>query len=306
MSDAVHGLTAENLLASLPQILQDDESMYALASGIANVLASRTDEIQKLAIYPRISELPADLLDILAYDFKVDWYGYNYPVAAKRNLLKSSFLVHRRLGTKGAFSAALSGIYPGATAQEWFEYGGDPYYFRIVLDVTAQQVSLSLAEITKAIEIYKSLRSRLEDDAVVFRSRCVIGIRVQTGYAVYGVRICGTFPSQATYGERASEIIGVSGPGIISVVSPPMTGALVTGTYPTIATQGAVSLDAVRVVATDQPMVYEAPKTGDVVAGTHPERATQGAIEDSALVADAEGGGAVYSQRMCGTAFGSL
>ena len=69
-------------------------------------------EIEKAAIYPRIDELDEALLDILAYDFKVDWYGYDYPLETKRALLKSSFYIHRHLGTKGAVEAAIQSVYP--------------------------------------------------------------------------------------------------------------------------------------------------------------------------------------------------
>ena len=68
-----HGLTVENLLRTLPDVLKNDESMAALAAAIAQVLSARPSEIRNLMIYPRIEELPEDLLDILAYDFKVDW-----------------------------------------------------------------------------------------------------------------------------------------------------------------------------------------------------------------------------------------
>ena len=38
-----HGLTKQNLLASLPLVLQQDKSMMALADGIAEILSQQTD-----------------------------------------------------------------------------------------------------------------------------------------------------------------------------------------------------------------------------------------------------------------------
>ncbi len=72
-----HGITAENLLASLPDALKQDPNMYALASSIADILAARLNEIQDIEIYARIDALPSRLLDILAHDFKVDWWDAN-------------------------------------------------------------------------------------------------------------------------------------------------------------------------------------------------------------------------------------
>ena len=157
-----HALTADNLLATLPQALREDESIYALATAAAEVLASRAAEIDSIRIYPRIDELPEDILDTLAYDFKVDWWDYRYTIQQKRQTLKDSFLVHRRLGTKYAVKTALSAIYPKSTIQEWFEYGGDPYTFRLLVNVSGQKVNSELYfRAIDLINYYKNLRSHL-------------------------------------------------------------------------------------------------------------------------------------------------
>lgn len=204
-----HTVSTENLLASFPQVLRNDEKLAALASSIAEKLAQRREEIRRVAIYSRIDDLPEDLLDILAHDFKVDWYNPDYPIEAKRSLLKSCWSVHRRLGTKGAIVTALSGIYPGSTVEEWFEYGGEPYFFRVVLDVTDQFMDISHEEIVRTIDIYKSLRSQLEEDAIYYRSRNVFRIRTTTGAVIYGVRLCGTYPVIATQGDTEESNLSV-------------------------------------------------------------------------------------------------
>ena len=104
--------TAEEFLRALPPVLRNDSRMIALGQVVAEELSDRMSEIEKAAIYPRIDELDEALLDILAYDFKVDWYGYDYPLETKRALLKSSFYIHRHLGTKGAVEAAIQSVYP--------------------------------------------------------------------------------------------------------------------------------------------------------------------------------------------------
>ena len=97
-----YGITAENLLKTFPQVLKENKSMLALATVIAEELAQRPSEIDRLMIYTRIDTLPEELLDILAYDFKVDWWDYDYTLEEKRRTLKDSWNVHRTLGTKGA------------------------------------------------------------------------------------------------------------------------------------------------------------------------------------------------------------
>ena len=158
-----HSLSAQNLMATLPQVLQNDPGLAALASSIADILEKRKEEIQRVAIYSRIDELPEDLLDILAYDFKVDWWGAEFSVEEKRKLLKGSWRVHRVLGTKAAVITAVDSIFPGAQIVEWFEYGGEPYHFRLLLDSTYESVTPEKHQrVLENISHYKNLRSVLD------------------------------------------------------------------------------------------------------------------------------------------------
>ena len=84
---AVHGLTQENMMAALPKALREDPSMVALADAIAGVLEARREEIDRLRIYPAIDRLDEQLLDILAHDFKVDWWDPEYSLEEKRRTL---------------------------------------------------------------------------------------------------------------------------------------------------------------------------------------------------------------------------
>ena len=143
-----HGITKENLLASLPAVLANDDNMAALASAVAEVLAARVGEIERVSIYSQIDRLPNELLDILANDFKVDWWDANYTLEEKRRTLKDSWNVHRRLGTKAAVVLAISAIYPDTQVSEWWEYGGKPYHFKLLID---------------AVAFYKNLRSVLDE-----------------------------------------------------------------------------------------------------------------------------------------------
>lgn len=159
-----HGLTAENLLRTLPEVLRNDKNMSALASAIADVLAARPAEIQQLMIYSRIDELPEDLLDILAEDFKVDWWDGDYTLEEKRQTLKDSWRVHRMLGTKAAVETAISAIYPETQVSEWFEYGGEPYHFRLLIDSTYEGVDPAKHQrVLDRVEYYKNLRSVLDE-----------------------------------------------------------------------------------------------------------------------------------------------
>lgn len=195
-----YGLTEANLMRTLPGVLEQDDGMNPLGQITAKALAGLPKSIVYARIYARIDQLDEATLDTLAADFDVAWYDYNYSLETKRALIRDSFFVHRHLGTKGALSKALSDIFPNSTVLEWFEYGGQPYYFRVVVDVTSTQEPAYIGLIKKAIEYYKSYRSHLEEDEVIVRITCGIVIGTQQSGIGYSVPKSGTIPAVSTQG----------------------------------------------------------------------------------------------------------
>lgn len=161
--DDRHSITAQNLYAQYPRVLADAENTAALGKAAAEKLAKRSREINEILIYARIDKLPEELLDILARDFKVDWWDPDYSIEEKRRTLKDSWRVHKILGTKAAVETAISAIYPGTKVREWFEYGGKPFYFRLSIDgAKVQPDSEKHKKVLERVNYYKSLRSHLD------------------------------------------------------------------------------------------------------------------------------------------------
>ena len=166
MSNA-HGLTKENLLFTFPVGLRENPSIAALGDVTMEALAKRPAEISRLSIYPRIDELPEKLLDILAYDFKVDWWDPNFTLEEKRRVFKDSWYVHQHMGTKAAVETAIRAIYPGTKVLEWWEYGGEPYHFRLDINITNDHIdSDKQRRVLERLNFYKNLRSH--NDGVTY------------------------------------------------------------------------------------------------------------------------------------------
>lgn len=154
-------LTAEQMMDGFPLALQKDPKMVALAHSVANVLKMRLDEVTLGQIYTRIDELPEDLLDILAKDFAVDWYDSSYSLQAKRKTIKDCWYVHRHRGTKAAVETSISALYPHSSIEEWFNYNGTPYHFRV--KISSDTIDMSKHErIRRKVVCYKNLRSYLD------------------------------------------------------------------------------------------------------------------------------------------------
>ena len=107
---------------------------------------------------------PAHILPWLAWALSVDDWSDSWPEQIRRNVIKASVEVHRKKGTIGALKKALQAFnYENVKVEEWFEYGADPYFFRVFFDVKEPGFDINiLPQVQKVIENTKNARSHLE------------------------------------------------------------------------------------------------------------------------------------------------
>ena len=160
MSETIY---AADFTKYLPEALKKDPKMVALAQAATKELLEASGLIDNVLIYSNFDELPEELVDILAYDLHVDWYDYTYPLKAKRDLVKNSVKVHKKMGTKYAIETALGSLFPESEVEEWFQYEGEPGHFHIVLDVTDQRITADFNAIIRAVKLYKRLSAHMDE-----------------------------------------------------------------------------------------------------------------------------------------------
>ncbi len=125
------GLTAKNMVRMLPEPMKRDDGTAAMARVAAEELERRGIESGLPRLWGRFDDMAGDLLDILAEDLGLTWYDSDAPAAVKRELLKNSGQVFRRLGTKWAVENVIGTYFGEGFVREWFEYDGEPGHFRV-------------------------------------------------------------------------------------------------------------------------------------------------------------------------------
>lgn len=110
------------------------------------------------------TEAPENILPWLAWAVSADDWSDNWSEQVRRNVIKASIEVHRRKGTIGALRKALQAFnYTNIKVEEWFDYGADPYFFRVFFDVVEPGFDVNIIpEVQKVIESTKNARSHLE------------------------------------------------------------------------------------------------------------------------------------------------
>lgn len=288
-----------DLLQFLPGALKHDEKMVALARGLADELLGVSGSIKDVLIYSRIDELPEELVDILAYDMHVDWYDYSYPIEAKRNILRDSVKVHKKMGTKYAIEKALGGIYPYSEVEEWFDYEGQPHHFQVICDVTNQHITASYQQIVQAIRMYKRLSSWL--DGVVYQSSVSVNVGTHADYFIYDTPMTGQIRT-GTYPQRNVQA-GIADATVI--VGTEQAGFIFTSTQCGTAPERNIvfnqSIAHMNAETALEMLNYSSPQTGKISAGTYPQRSRRAGIENDELKLNVSTEAIIYQTEQTGT-----
>lgn len=133
-------------------------------STLANVVDAEIEKINPdlLLIYPAIDRLNEQLIDYLAVQMHVDEYDDTANLEVKRQQVKQSFLLHRLKGTRYAVQKAVSTVYQSAKVEEWPEYSGEPYHFRVTGITAPMNEIKTINKLVRLINAYKNTRSWLD------------------------------------------------------------------------------------------------------------------------------------------------
>ena len=147
-----------------PPNLREDKNIQAFAEVIDRVFSRLTDEVlQKLFIYI-IDNQSEEILNWLAWQFHVEGWELANSIEEKRNLIKNAIELHRYKGTKWAILQVLKALNLSGEIKEWFEYGGEPYKFKVDLGVQDREITPELRDkLINLINEYKNERSWLEE-----------------------------------------------------------------------------------------------------------------------------------------------
>lgn len=124
------------LIEGLPPGIAEQHWVKVLDAVFRERQKKELEAVRKVFVYTAIDSAPENILDILAVQFKVDWYRDDYPIDTKRRVIKTAMEVRRYCGTEWAVKQAISAIYPNSEIVEWYDYDGTPGHWRLRVNIT--------------------------------------------------------------------------------------------------------------------------------------------------------------------------
>lgn len=198
MSKTVYDVT---LLELLPPNLRNDPDIVAASAAVDKEYQILVQSIPKCLTYGDIDNASPEVLDMLAAEMDVMFYDPTFPLATRRAIVKNAYLYKFHLGTAYAVQQVVSNAFANAEVREWFEYGGVPYRFKIVVN---DELGENVTAVIDAVNKVKNLRSKLESITATQKTNLKIYYGIAMRRMTYHC-----IPPQETYTGYTASIMGV-------------------------------------------------------------------------------------------------
>ena len=138
---------------------------YAVQQSLS-MLCKFSNGVRVMAVIDDMSE---NIIDNLAVELNLPCFHPESSLNIKRALVKDAFIWHTIAGTASAIRRYFTTISQDTDIQEWFDYGGDPYHFRIIATVPENQevTENTLIDMAQQIVKLKNARSILDEALIV-------------------------------------------------------------------------------------------------------------------------------------------
>lgn len=168
---------------TLPSSIKTDEGVKTTAAAVDAAITATDTSIMNILLLIRIPLLLEPVVDALAWQFHVDTYDEALDLDQKRKLVENAIRDHRYKGTPWAVKSVVKVIIGYAEIEEWWQYGGQPYHFRVNGTDGEVVYGEKLEKIVHAINQAKNVRSWL--DSIYYKRKIPTSKNVGIGIQNY-------------------------------------------------------------------------------------------------------------------------
>ncbi|MEN6371906.1 MAG: phage tail protein I [Armatimonadota bacterium] len=162
MDNAISRVDDVSLYELLPESIKGDDQLMAVCDALDQQMTDIAEDIEVyLPFLPNLDNIPERIVDLLAWQYHVDDYDPAADIAIKRGRVMSAIADHRIQGTPKAVKNVLDAMFgkDNYSMFEWFEYGGEPYHFRVVATTSIELTEDFMTRLENALVPAKNVRS---------------------------------------------------------------------------------------------------------------------------------------------------
>nr|WP_279311397.1 phage tail protein [Roseburia faecis] len=186
---------------SLPPNLQNKDTR-SLSVAFAKQMKKYLAYADRLNVWGNIDHLEPEHYDVFAACIAAPYYRSDFPDDKKLKLIKQNYSVRRSAGTQTAIDALLENVFDDARYIPWYEYGGKPYHFKVLLFDVLKENNIEL--MSNAMKKVKAARSIMD--------------AVDIGRIATNVTYCGVGSCIASHPPEIREGFSIKGEDIVSKI----------------------------------------------------------------------------------------
>lgn len=157
--------------------MRDDSFNIGLSEGINKNTHMLEATISTMSTWDSIDNLSEQELDELAWELNADWYRIDAEIYVKRQLIKDSKQMSRKLGTKWAVERVINTYFGEGFIMEWFEYEGEPGHFK-VFSSNPTVTNENLEEFLSILEKVKRATAHLDSIVITLTGRMFLYVGI--------------------------------------------------------------------------------------------------------------------------------
>lgn len=164
----------------LPDIFLDAAKTKAFALAERSVRREIYEYALRTMIYHNLSQLDDKVLNQLAVEMKTQYYSSSLDHDTRVRLIANTIRWHVLAGTRTAVEELVGSVFQTDGVKEWFEYGGEPFFFKInsELDFSLELLS-KFRDMTKRV---KNTAITLEE--IMLKKDVFLPMKVKSGISV--------------------------------------------------------------------------------------------------------------------------
>lgn len=161
--------------------LTDDPAVQALSLALREGTRLLYRYAQGVYIYCGIDTASEKVVDLLAAELRTQYYDQGLPLETKRALVRNTLIWYMTAGTPAAVEELVAVVFGEGEVKEWFEYGAEPYWFKIVTNATLTEDAVTyFAEMVRRVKNTRSHIGAIEVhrtvDETVYAGACAFPV----------------------------------------------------------------------------------------------------------------------------------
>ena len=146
----------------LPYTMKTPKNI-ALSKAFGEMTRYLYDTLQSVIFWADINSADDMLLNSMAAEIDCPFYENGMSIEQKRELIAVSDIYNSRTGTTSAVDKLIAAAFKNGNIQEWYEYGGNPYCFKINMDSSSSKSEMNdFNYFFSMLRKIKNARSKLE------------------------------------------------------------------------------------------------------------------------------------------------